>query len=133
MTDFRCKLIDAKNPRWANAEQTRISVEAKWEHLESEGYLGFGANSDDPEAHGRDLYQRCVAGEFGTVADYVAKTDAEKWIDIRSQRNELLAETDYLALPDNTLSDEMKTYRQQLRDLPSTQSNPDDIVFPTKP
>jgi hypothetical protein len=33
--------------------------------------------------------------------------------DLRQRRNRLLAETDYLALSDNTLSDDMKTYRQR--------------------
>ena len=37
--------------------------------------------------------------------------------DLRAKRNKLLAETDYLALSDQTLSVEMNTYRQQLRDL----------------
>lgn len=77
MTDFTCKLIDARNPVWANAEQNFITVEAKWEHLESEGYLPFGANPNDVEAHGRDLYQRCVNGEFGTVGAYVAPPEPE--------------------------------------------------------
>ena len=35
---------------------------------------------------------------------------------LRAKRNRLLAETDYLALSDNTLSDDMKTYRKDLRD-----------------
>ena len=39
--------------------------------------------------------------------------------DLRAKRNRLLAETDYLALSDNTLSDDMKTYRKDLRDLPA--------------
>lgn len=78
MTDFKCKLIDAKNPRWFNEEQTRIIVEAKWEHLESEGYLDFGASPNDVEAHGRDLYQRCVDGEFGTVGAYVEEPRVEE-------------------------------------------------------
>ena len=60
-------------------------------------------------------------------------TDEEKWQVVRSERDICLQKTDYLALSDNTMSDAMRTYRQQLRDLPSTQSNPDDIVFPTKP
>ena len=68
---MNCILIDARNPRWANAEQNLITVDAKWQHLESEGYLEFGASPDDPEEHGRDLYQRCVDGEFGIVAPYV--------------------------------------------------------------
>ena len=35
---------------------------------------------------------------------------------LRSKRNSLLAQTDWSALSDNTMSDAMKTYRQQLRD-----------------
>ena len=61
------------------------------------------------------------------------RTDEEKWNDIRIKRNQLLAETDYLALSDNTMSAEMTAYRQALRDLPASTSNPDDVVFPTKP
>ena len=57
---------------------------------------------------------------------------AEKWKNIRADRNRKLAETDYLALSDQTLSAEMSTYRQALRDIPS-QSDPDNITWPTKP
>ena len=70
---MKCTLIDARNPEWANSEKTRIEVQAKWKHLESEGYLQFAANPNDTEEHGVDLYNRCVAGEFGTVADYLPK------------------------------------------------------------
>jgi|TARA_R100000030_G_scaffold27824_1_gene20269 formylmethanofuran dehydrogenase subunit A len=61
------------------------------------------------------------------------RTDDEKWSDIREKRNDLLAETDFYALSDVTMSTEMTTYRQSLRDLPSTQSDPDNITWPTKP
>ena len=61
------------------------------------------------------------------------RTDEQKWLDIRFTRNQLLSETDFYALSDSTLTDAMKNYRQQLRDLPTSQSDPDDIVFPTKP
>ena len=56
--------------------------------------------------------------------------------DLRTKRNRLLAETDYLALSDNTLSDDMKKYRQDLRDLPAgkdTVEKCENAVFPTKP
>jgi hypothetical protein len=66
-------------------------------------------------------------------APVVTLTDEEKWQVIREKRNILLQETDYLALSDNTMSAEMTTYRQALRDLPSSTSNPDDVVWPTKP
>ena len=56
--------------------------------------------------------------------------------ELRKKRNRLLAETDYLALSDNTLSDDMKKYRQDLRDLPAgkdTVEKCENAVFPTKP
>ena len=56
--------------------------------------------------------------------------------DLRAKRNRLLAETDYLALSDNTLSNDMKTYRQSLRDLPSGKDTVEkckNATWPTKP
>ena len=56
--------------------------------------------------------------------------------DLRAKRNKLLADTDYLALSDNTLSTDMATYRQSLRDLTNgltTKADVDSVVFPTKP
>ena len=44
----------------------------------------------------------------------------EPWRLLREERNRLLAETDWRASSDLTLSTEWKTYRQQLRDLPKT-------------
>ena len=55
---------------------------------------------------------------------------------LRVQRNQKLAETDYLALSDNTLADNMKTYRQQLRDLTrglDTVDKVNNVTWPTKP
>ena len=55
---------------------------------------------------------------------------------LRSKRNRLLAETDFYALSDVTMSDDMKTYRQELRDLPSgkdTLEKVNNATFPTKP
>ena len=56
--------------------------------------------------------------------------------DMRSKRNRLLADTDYYALSDVTMADNMKTYRQNLRDLPSgkdTLSKVNNATWPTKP
>ena len=54
----------------------------------------------------------------------------------RARRNALLAATDYYALSDKTLSDNMKTYRQELRDLTDGLNTVEKIKaksFPTKP
>ena len=56
--------------------------------------------------------------------------------DLRAKRNRLLAETDYYALSDVTMSDDMKTYRQNLRDLPAgkdTVAKCEGATWPTKP
>tara|TARA_R110000822_G_scaffold265013_1_gene389042 strand:+ start:736 stop:1020 length:285 start_codon:yes stop_codon:yes gene_type:complete len=55
---------------------------------------------------------------------------------VRSKRDALIKATDYLALSDNTLSSEMTTYRQALRDITngvSTTADVDNITWPTKP
>ena len=56
--------------------------------------------------------------------------------ELRTKRNKLLAETDYHGISDMTMSSEMTTYRQQLRDLTNgltTKAEVDAVVFPTKP
>lgn len=52
---------------------------------------------------------------------------------LRQRRNQLLTETDYLALADSTLTDEMRDYRQALRDLPANTVDPANPVWPVKP
>ena len=81
-----------------------------------------------------------------TAAEETARDKEEKaWsdgavaraqADLRTKRNRLLAETDFHALSDITLSDDMKTYRKNLRDLPAgkdTVAKCKDATWPTKP
>jgi len=56
--------------------------------------------------------------------------------DLRSKRNAKLAETDFHGLSDNSMSAQMTTYRQELRDLTNgitTTEQAEAVVFPTKP
>ena len=89
------------------------------EILDSEG------KSHDPKQY---VSSHCVGDDSAKDARLLA----DKWANVRRDRDRKLAETDYLALGDNTLSTAMKKYRQDLRDVPS-QSDPDDITWPTKP
>tara|TARA_R100001163_G_C5014904_1_gene159571 strand:+ start:688 stop:978 length:291 start_codon:yes stop_codon:yes gene_type:complete len=55
---------------------------------------------------------------------------------LREKRNRLLAKTDWMANSDVTMSSEMATYRQELRDLTNgltTVEQVEAVVFPTKP
>jgi hypothetical protein len=63
------KLEYAKNPVWANAEQTMIDLTIKFDEINEE--LPFSANPNDIEAHGRTIFQECVAGQYGDIAEYV--------------------------------------------------------------
>jgi len=56
--------------------------------------------------------------------------------DLRFKRNAKLAETDFHGMSDRTMSAEMTTYRQELRDLTNgvtTVEQANAVVFPTKP
>ena len=57
-------------------------------------------------------------------------------VSLRQKRDGLLKETDYYALSDVTMSDDMKSYRQQLRDITegvNTEAKAKNKKFPTKP
>ena len=64
-------LISAANPRYLNAEGTAITLDCEFSHLPGEIYP-FCAMPIDVEAHGREVYARAVAGEFGQITPYVA-------------------------------------------------------------
>ena len=60
------------------------------------------------------------------VSDKMTAIDAAApMVELRKQRDAKLAETDWTALSDVTLADNMKTYRQQLRDLPASADGKD--------
>ena len=52
---------------------------------------------------------------------------------VRSQRDQLIAETDVWALSDRTMTAEQTAYRQALRDITDQAGFPTDITWPTKP
>ena len=91
---------------------------------------------------------KMVNGErIQLTAEEEAARDAEEaaWADgalaraqasLRAKRNQLLAETDFYALSDVTMSSDMETYSQELRDLPDGKDTVDkcnNATFPDKP
>ena len=61
---------------------------------------------------------------------------ARRMADLRLQRDQLLAETDWMGNSDVTMSDAWATYRQALRDITSQTPSDDslsNITWPTKP
>jgi hypothetical protein len=68
-------------------------------------------------------------------AEWAAGADDRTAAEHRSTRNNLLAETDWMANQDVTMTDAMSNYRQALRDLPTHSNWPNlaDSDWPTKP
>ena len=73
-----------------------------------------------------------VRVENTTAEEQIALTD-EKWIAIRLERDRRLQITDWRASSDLKLSDDWKNYRNELRQIPQTQTDPYNIAWPTEP
>ena len=77
-----------------------------------------------------DLTQAEIDSATAQLNDYNQNVLPQE---VRAERNRLLAETDYLALSDSTLSSDMAAYRQALRDVTSQAGFPTDVAWPVKP
>jgi hypothetical protein len=76
-----------------------------------------------------------ISFEFGDVV-LVEKPKKEiTWDQIKKERNALLLESDWTQLLDVNLpnKEEWKVYRQQLREITTNFSNPNEVIFPPKP
>tara|TARA_R100000005_G_C4990551_1_gene197983 strand:- start:1177 stop:1509 length:333 start_codon:yes stop_codon:yes gene_type:complete len=92
----------------------------------------YDVDGDNPRAY--DAAGNEVVLNTSAVSAKVAELQAaEPWEKLRRQRNRMLSETDWMANSDVTMSDEWRTYRQALRDLPANTSDPENPVWPTKP
>lgn len=128
----------AKQPRWGDIEQTFIicTVVSK-----DDGDIEFNAMPTDPDPDGRELYARCLAGEFGEMAPY--RPNAASLLAERDQRlTRAQAETAGLAeaFVAGLLNDEQTAhfkawaaYQRDLVALPCQPDFPEAIVWPQPP
>lgn len=90
-----------------------------------------------PETNPRiDTLERSCSLVDGTWTEVWTKVQLDSVVaaeNIREQRNELLAETDWTQLSDSSVASTWTTYRQSLRDLPSQEGFPYTVTWPTKP
>ena len=116
---------DARNPRWADIGQTYIELEVNFDNLEEE-YVPFAANPNDSMAHGVEIYNRAVAGDFGEVGAYIPPADITgdaAMVKLRAERDKRLLESDWMVLADRTPTQVQLDYRQALRDVPADYPN----------
>lgn len=67
------------------------------------------------------------------TAEQITNDTATKSEQVRLTRNKRLSETDWCAGTDVTMTTEMATYRQALRDVPAQEGFPYSVTWPTKP
>jgi len=60
-----------KNPKWANPEHTAIDCEVDFGHLDDE-FVPFTADPNDVMEYSKTIFDECVAGNYGPIAEYVA-------------------------------------------------------------
>ena len=82
--------------------------------------------SSDPYVENGWVYTVSVADLTDAEIQTKQESDTERRAkQVRDQRNNLLKDTDFLALTDVAMSDAMKTYRQELRDITDHVNFPD--------
>lgn len=102
-------------------------------------YNVFPVTLTEPPAHDQlvelvTMANPALADDVWTQAwTKVNRTEEEASSNIRAERDSRLLATDYHAMSDRTMSDEMRAYRQALRDVPSQSGFPFNVTWPTKP
>ena len=127
MTDIATALNELGVTEWVlRGEPTnQVEFEEQFRKVMGADSNGSAIESDDPN-------------DFGTTWSAVSAkktelTNAEPMRLLREERNRRLAETDWWASSDLTMSSERTTYRQALRDITDSATSLDDVTWPTKP
>ena len=104
---------------------TEDEFNAMFRRIIGEDENGSAVESDNPHNWGVS---------WTTVSAKKAELDAAEPMKLlRAERNRRIAETDWWASSDLTMSTERTAYRQALRDITKSYSSLDDVVWPTKP
>jgi len=104
---------------------TENEFNAMFRRIIGEDDNGSAVESDNPHNWGVS---------WTTVSAKKAELDAAEPMKLlRAERNRRIAETDWWASSDLTMSAERTAYRQTLRDITKSYNSLDDVVWPTKP
>lgn len=132
---MKMTIVSAHSPKWSNQDQSSITLRAIFAELGKE--VPFTASPNDPELHGREIYQRAISGEFGKVGEYqpIVYTNEQMAAYVRSKRNALLRSSDWSQFTDVPVSvrDSWSAYRSMLRKLPEQNGFPFDVEWPKTP
>lgn len=73
---MKIEVISVSDPVWSNEQCTQINCRVRTSAYSEE--LPFTASPNDPEAHGRKIFRRCVSGDYGEIQPYEERASQEK-------------------------------------------------------
>jgi hypothetical protein len=123
-------MTQARNAQSLNADNTRFDVEI---NHPQHGWLPYTLDPSDGDMtiDNSELLALIGSNYAASVAPTTAEINAAFAADVRAERNAKLADSDWRASQDVTMSDAWRDYRQALRDVPS--QLPGAITWPTEP
>lgn len=125
-----------KNLKFPSENTDTIDMIVKFSHLSEE--VPFTAYKYDTEAHGKELWQRAIQGDFGLIEKYVPPpppTYEQVAAQVRQSRDTILIKTDWTQLPDvpQVTKELWQPYRQSLRDITLQEGFPFNVIWPIPP
>jgi hypothetical protein len=138
------KYSEVKDLRWADEAKSMVLCTVSFEDLPAP--VPFTASPDDVEAHGVEIFQRCTAGDFGAIGDYVPLGTAQLAAKAKARRDELIAEATRRIAPlqyavdeaiatdaESALLSGWKVYSVALNRIESQAGFPQTVVWPDPP
>lgn len=139
---YEVTVVSYSDVAWCDSKHTLLGMNI---HLSDNSVMPYAYRVDGTEDNDGFICQAVkhdyISGNFTEInecPDWKIQLEKEVLsLDVRSERNRLLSDTDHLIQSDYPISDEkkqeIKVYRQALRDIPQQGGFPENIVWPDKP
>ena len=139
---YEVNIVNYSDVAWCNSKHTLLGMNI---HLSDDSIVPYAYRVDGTEDNEGFICQTVksdyLAGKFTDIQECPQWKLAIEYdticLDIKDKRNMLLSETDYLTNNDYPLSeaqkDEIRQFRQLLRDIPQQPGFPENVVWPTVP
>ena len=139
---YEVTVVGYSDVAWCDSKHLLLGMNI---HLSDNSIIPYAYRVDGEEDNDGFICQAVkhdyISGNFTEIhecPDWKIQLEKEVLsLDVRLERNKLLSDTDHLIQSDYPISDEkkqeIKAYRQALRDIPQQDGFPDNIVWPDKP
>lgn len=139
---YEVTVVGYSDVAWCDSKHLLLGMNI---HLSDNSIIPYAYRVDGEEDNDGFICQAVkhdyISGNFTEIhecPDWKIQLEKEVLsLDVRLERNKLLSNTDHLIQSDYPISDEkkqeIKAYRQALRDIPQQDGFPDNIIWPDKP